>query len=138
MSIRFLDAKEIPNIKKRVNRDAEFRLAARYMSEDILIGAGDKQCIFKIRDGTLIDIVLNPTLLDKSSFYIKGPEKSWQIFLQRFPPPFYQAFFSAVMREDFQFGGNMESIFAYYWAIQRLLNIMRILQNERRRTNASN
>jgi hypothetical protein len=100
------------------------------MSEDILIGVGDSQCIFKVRDGVVTEIMLNSTPMDKWSFFIKAPEKSWEKLLQPYPPPFYQAFFSAAMREDFQFGGDIEALFAHYWAIQRMLVVIRQLQNE--------
>jgi hypothetical protein len=34
------------------------------------------------------------------------------------------------MREDFEFGGNVEALFAHYWATQRMIAVMRQLQNE--------
>lgn len=130
MKIRFLNPKEIDYIRERMNSDPEFRLAARYMTEDILFGVGDSRCIVKVRDGVVKDIALNPTPVDKWDYFIKGPEKSWEKLLQPFPPPFYQGFFTAAMREDFEFGGNVEALFAHYWATQRMIAVMRQLQNE--------
>jgi len=130
MGIRFLDPNQFKYVQERINSDPEFRIAAKFMSQDILIGAGDLQCIFKARDGLITEIALNPSPIDKWNFFIKAPEKSWELFLKLLPPPFYQGFFTATMREDFQFGGDVEALFAYYWAVQRLLNIMRELQNE--------
>jgi hypothetical protein len=130
VKIRFLNPKEIEYVRERINNDPEFRIAAKFMSEDILFGVGDSQCIFKVRDGVITEIALNPTPMDKWSFFIEAPEKSWEKLLQLFPPPFYQGFFSAAMREDFQFGGDVEALFAHYWATQRMIAIMRQLQNE--------
>jgi hypothetical protein len=113
-----------------MNSDPEFRLAARYMTEDILFGVGDSRCIVKVCDGVVKDIALKPTPVDKWDYFIKGPEKSWEKLLQPFPPPFYQGFFTAAMREDFEFGGNVEALFAHYWATQRMIAVMRQLQNE--------
>jgi len=130
MKIRFLDPNQIKYIQERINNDPEFRIAAKFMTQDILIGVGDLQCIFKAREGFITEITLNPLPIDKWDFFIRAPEKSWGLFLKPFPPPFYQGFFTAAMREDFQFGGDVEALFAHYWAVQRLLNIMRELQNE--------
>ena len=130
MKIRFLNPKEIEYVRERVNSDPEFRIAAKFMSEDIFLGAGDSPCIFKVRDGVVTEIVLNPTPMDRWDYFIKAPEKSWEKLLQPFPPPFYQGFFSATVQGDFQFGGNLEDLFAYYWATQRLISILRQLQNE--------
>lgn len=130
MSIRFLKADESELIRERINNDPEFRIAGKFLSEDIFFGVGDKQCIFKVRDGMVKEILLDPTPMDSWSFFLKAPEKSWEKLLQRFPPPFYQGFFTAAMREDFEFGGNLEVAFAYYWATQRIISIMREFQNE--------
>jgi hypothetical protein len=130
VEIRFLNPKEIDYVRERMNSDPEFRLAARYMTEDILFGVGGSRCIVKVRDGAVKEIALNPTPVDKWDYFIKGPEKSWEKLLQPFPPPFYQGFFTAAMREDFEFGGNVEALFAYYWATQRMIAVMRQLQNE--------
>jgi hypothetical protein len=130
MAVCFLDPKRVENIRERINRDPEFRIAARYMSQDILFEADGQQCIFKVCDGVVTDIVVNPSLMDPWDFFIKAPEKSWELFLQSIPPPFFHSVFGAAIREDFKFGGNVEAMFAHYWATQRMLAIMRQLQNE--------
>jgi hypothetical protein len=130
MEIYFLDPKRAETVRERINGDPEFLIAARYMSKDILIAADDQQCIFKVRDGVITDIVMNPSPMDPWDFFIKAPEKSWKLFLQPFPPPFFHSLFGAAIREDFQFGGDLEAMFAHYWATQRLLAMMRLLQNE--------
>jgi hypothetical protein len=130
MTIRFMDPNGVDNVRERINSDPEFHIAARYMSRDILIEAEAKQCIFKVRDGVITEIVVNPSPMEPWDFFIKAPEKSWALFLQPLPPPFFHSLFGAAVREDFQFGGDVEAMFAHYWAIQRMLAIMRLLQNE--------
>jgi hypothetical protein len=130
MAVCFLDPKRTGNIRERINSDPEFHIAAKFMSQDILLDADDKQCIFKVRDGAITDIVMNPSPMDTWDFFIKAPEKSWELFLQSIPPPFFHSLFGAAIREDFKFGGNVEAMFAHYWATQRMLVIMRQLQNE--------
>jgi hypothetical protein len=130
MEIRFLNRNEVKYVQERINSDPEFRIAARFMSQDILIGVGDAQCIIRAREGVITEIALDPSPLEKWNFFIRAPEKGWGLFLKSIPPPFYQGFFTAAMREDFQFGGDVEALFAHYWPVQRMLAIMRELQNE--------
>ena len=79
----------------------------------------------------MVEIVFDPWQIDKWDFFIRAPEKGWELFLKPIPPAFYQGFFTAAMREDFQFGGDVEALFAYYWAIQRMLAVLRELENEK-------
>lgn len=130
MEIRFLNGNEAKYVQERINGDPEFRIAARFMSQDILIGVGDAQCIIRAREGVITEIALDPSPLEKWNFFIRAPEKGWGLFLKPIPPPFYQGFFTAAMREDFQFGGDVEALFAHYWPVQRMLAVMRELQNE--------
>ena len=130
MKIRFLDPNRVNQIRNSINNDPEFKLAAKYMSEDILLQVDEKQCILKIRDGVIEDILQAPSPMDQWSFFIKAPEKSWDLFLQPAPPPYFHSLFGATLREDFQFGGNVEAMFAHYWATLRLFAVMRQLQDE--------
>jgi hypothetical protein len=130
VTIRFLKPDENEYVREKINSDPEFRVAGKYLSEDILFGVSDRQCILRLRDGVVKEILLDPTPMDSWSFYVKAPEASWEKLLMPFPPPFYQSFFTAAMREDFEFGGNLEVAYAAYWATLRIVNIMRELQNE--------
>ena len=130
MKICFLKPQKLKLIPGKVNNDPEFKLSARYMTRNVLLSAGESQCIFKICDGQVSELVLNPSPMEPWDFFIKAPEKSWEIFLQPLPPPFYHSLFGASIREDFQFGGNIEAMFAHYWALQRMLSILRQIQNE--------
>jgi hypothetical protein len=128
--MRVLNRNETGYVQERINNDAEFRIAARFMSQDILIGCGEAQCIIKARDGRVREIAFDPSPIDKWDFFIRAPEKGWNLFLKPIPPAFYQGFFTAAMREDFEFGGDVEALFAYYWAVQRMLALFRELENE--------
>jgi hypothetical protein len=130
MTIRFLDPQKLKYVREIINSDAEFKLAAKYMNQNVLLAAGESQCIFKIRDGVITELMLNPSPMESWDFFIKAPQTGWETFLQPLPPPFYHSLFGASIREDFQFGGNVEAMFAHYWATQRLLSILRLLQNE--------
>lgn len=135
--MRFFNRDETGHVQKKINNDAEFRIAARFMSHDILIGCGERECIMRIREGILTGMAFDPSPLDKWDFFIRAPEKGWERFLKPIPQPFYQGFFTAAMREDFRFGGDVEALFAYYWAVQRMLVLFRELENEETASEAS-
>lgn len=130
MKVRFLDPKETKYVQESINSDPEFRIAAKFMLEDILIGVGDSQCIFKVRDGVVTEIQLDPSSNEHWSFSIKATAESWDKLLQSSPPPFYTGLFAGMLRGNLQIVGNLEVAFVYLWAMNRMLDIMRQLQNK--------
>ncbi len=132
MTIRFLDPKEVEYFREGINNDPEFRLAAKFFSKDVLFIFGDSQCIVKIREGVIKEILLNSTFMDPWSFFIKASTESWEKFLRPLPPPFYHGLYPAFLRQIFEIGGDLESAFAHFWAVSRLLDMMRELQNRLR------
>ena len=129
MAIRFLDAEEAERFRKDINGDPEFKLAARHMREDVLLEVGDFQRIVRVRDGQISEIVQVPTFMDAWSFALKGPIETWENFLKPVPPPFYTSLFATMIRSKMFVVGNLEAAFAYFWAINRMLNFMREKQN---------
>ena len=59
MTIRFLEPNENEYVRERINNDPEFRVAGKYLSEDILFGVSDRQCILRLRDGVVKEIMLD-------------------------------------------------------------------------------
>jgi hypothetical protein len=125
MKVIFLDSNKLDHLRNTINHDAEFKLAARYMSEDILLEADDSRCIFKVRDGVLTEINLGPSSDDHWSFSIKATAESWEKLLQSSPSPFYTGLNAGLIRGILQITGNEEVAFAYLWAMNRMLDIMR-------------
>jgi hypothetical protein len=76
-------------------------IAARAMSQDILISADDMQCIFKVRDGTITEIVLDPSPRSHGTFSLKRQKNHGNSFCSPSPhhsfivcsvPPYGQTF----------------------------------------------
>ncbi len=130
MGIRFLDSSQVERFREGINSDREFELAARFMSEDILLEVGDSQCIVRVCDGAVAEINLAPTFMDPWSFAIRAPTESWEKLLQPLPPPFYNGLFAGMHRGTFTLEGDLEAAFAHFWAVSRMLDVMRQLQNE--------
>lgn len=130
MNIRFLNSSDIAHVRDVINGDPEFRLASRFFSKDFLLIVDDSKCIVKVRDGVVIEIKLTPNFMNPWSFFIKGSTEAWEKFLQPLPPPFFADLYGCIARQNFELGGDIETAFAHYWAVTRLLDIIRELQNE--------
>jgi len=130
MAVIFLDSNKVEQLRNAINNDAEFKLAARFMSEDILLEVADSRSIIKVRNGVVTEIKLNPRSDDDWSFSIKATAESWDKLLQPSPPPFFTGLNAGMIRGNLEIVGNIEVAFAYYWAMNRMLDIMRQLQNK--------
>jgi hypothetical protein len=134
MSVRFLTPSETAHVRDAINADPEFKLASRFFSKDILLVVGDSKCIVRVRDGNVTEIKLNPSFMNPWSFFIKGSAETWQKFLQPIPPPFFTDLYGCISRQNFELGGDIEAAFAHYWALTRMLDVLRELENESART----
>jgi hypothetical protein len=130
MSVRFLNPGETAHVRDVINRDPEFKLAGRFFSKDILLVVGDSKCIVTVRDGVVNEINLNPSFMNPWSFFIKGSTETWQKFLQPIPPPFFTDLYGCISRQNFELGGDIEAAFAHYWALTRMLDVLRDIENK--------
>ncbi len=129
MAIRFMDPKEAESVRAYVNSDPEFRLAAGRIMTNVQLQVGEARCVVKIREGVVSEILAHPVFAEACSFYVKGSEDAWTKFLQPVPPPFYNGVFSAMIRQNFELGGNLEEAFADFWSLTRMLDLFREAQN---------
>ena len=130
MTVVFLDSKKVEGLRNAINNDTEFKLAARFMSEDVLLEVDNSRCIVKVHDGVITEIKLNPPSDDHWSFSIKARAESWDKLLQPSPPPFYTGLNAGMMRGNVQIIGNIEVAFAYLWAMNRMLDVMKQLPDK--------
>jgi hypothetical protein len=129
MALIFLNPGKVEELRNVLNRDEEFKLAARFMSEDILLEADEVRCLIKVLDGVVTEIRPDPGPVDHWSFSIKAAAKSWEKLLQPSPPPFFTGLNAGMIRGNLEITGNIEVAFAYFWAMNRMLDIMRQQQN---------
>ncbi len=116
---------EMDQFRCELNKDPEFKIAARFWETSLKIEMGDKHCILHIRDGEITGANPRPGFYDPWKIKIRAPEKDWQRFLETIPRPFYHDLFAASIHHDFVFEGDLESFFAYYPAIRRMFEVMR-------------
>jgi pimeloyl-ACP methyl ester carboxylesterase len=122
---RWLTDETWPGLAEAVNADPEFRLAARYWNGSFRFGMGAEAYVFRVRDGRVADVNCAPTPFDAWDFEVSGPPEAWREILAPVPRPFFQDVASAVFREGFSLGGDLESFFAYHAALRRLVAVAR-------------
>jgi hypothetical protein len=125
MTLVFLDPRRVGQLCRTINADPEFKLAARFMSEDVLLEAGSERCLIPVRNGRVSEIKINPPAGETGSIGIQATAESWDKLLQALPPPAYTGLNAGMMRGHLQMTGDFELAFAYLWALNRLTDIMR-------------
>ena len=114
----------VDEIKERLNKDAEFLLAARYWYGDIRFFIDEDQYFMRIENGKVDHFQHGTHGFDPYTINIGGPRDVWEKMLEERPKPFYHDWFAASFHHAFTFGGDLESAYAYYYALRRIKAIM--------------
>lgn len=112
-------------VREAANADWQFQHAARRWNCDLLLQVGDDRYIIDVTDGEMRRFERTTDQFQGCSARLGGTEEDWAQLLKPLPPPFYQDFFGAWFNHGFEISGDLRSLFAHYWALLRLLDIMR-------------
>ncbi|MFT4581495.1 MAG: hypothetical protein ACI915_002995 [Gammaproteobacteria bacterium] len=111
-------------IANRLNTDPEFKLTSRYWYGDIRFVIGEEKYFMRIENGKVGSFVHGTNGFDPYTIDIVGTEEVWEHMFEAVPKPFYHDWFAASFHHDFEFGGDLESAYAYYYSIRRIKLIM--------------
>lgn len=117
-------------VRAAANADWQFRHAARRWSCDLVLQVGDDRYIVDVADGVMRRFERTTDQFQGCSARLRGTEEDWAQLLKPVPPPFYQDFFGAWFNHGFEISGDLRSLFAHYWALLRLLDIMRDIASQ--------
>lgn len=120
-----------------INKDPEFRIAARMWSSRILYQLGDDRFILIIQDGVVASVIEQPGLFEEWRTEIIADDEVWSQILADKPRPFYQDLFPAQLCHGLRMRGDLEGLFAYYPAIRRITDLMRYTHNSVNPTNVA-
>lgn len=115
--------------REALNADPEFRLNAQHWNAAVKLKVGDRNYLMRVVDGTVEEFKDEWDAFDVYTITIGGPEEGWEQMLKPIPPPFYQDFWGAFFRHDFEMGGDLESLYANYGAVRRMLEVLRATRN---------
>lgn len=107
-------------VQDKLNKDKEFLLKAKFWYCDIRFVVGDVLYFMHIEDGRVSSFVEGTHGFDPYTINIGGPEEIWEQMVVEKPEPFYHDWFAASFHHDFEFGGDLEAAYAYYYAIRRI------------------
>jgi hypothetical protein len=107
------------------NRDFQFRNATRWWSFALMLQVGDDKYILDIVEGEIRRFERTEDQFQSYSAILGGTVADWENLLEMTPPPFYQDFFGAWFQHGFTIAGDLHGLFAHYWALLRLLDVMR-------------
>lgn len=110
--------------------DSQFRYAARRWTILLMLGVGDDRYILDILDGEVRRFDRTEDAFQSFSARLAGTEEDWRRLLEPVPVPFYQDFIGAWFNHGFEISGDMRSVFAHYWALLRLLDVMRSVSEQ--------
>ena len=122
-------------LRAAINSDPEFRLASRHVSLKLCLGIGldwnNKQILAQIFDGQIVRLehVVDFTQLEQH-VAVNATEEFWAKFLSPVPPHPFQSVFAGMTIGQATVSGCMQRYMACYWAIARLMDLMRIVQND--------
>jgi len=107
-------------ISERLNNDKEFRLSARYWYCDLRFSVGSDLYFMRIENGEVDSFIRGSQGFDPYTISVSAPEKVWIQMLKEKPEPFYHDWFAASLHHELEFGGDLESAYAYYYPIRRI------------------
>lgn len=129
MAVILLDQNKTEQLRNAINKDPEFELAAKYMSQDVGFAVDDAEYVVEVREGIVTKI--KPNLgFESWNFRIQGTEETWEQFLQPVPPPLYNHLFAGLLGGSLTLKGDLVAAFAFFWATSRMMDVMRELQNK--------
>ena len=107
-------------LRDRVNRDPEFRLAARFWDATLRLDFGDASMRLRLRDGSLA--VVEPCAAEAPcDLFVGASEPEWRELLEPVPRPYYQDLFGAHVAHGIRLPDDPLAHAAYYPALRRLL-----------------
>lgn len=120
-----MDRFEVGDLPARLNADPEFVLAARAWDGSLSLVRADECIALVLADGRVSEGRAVGDEPGRGELEITGPREGWEAMLAPEPPAFHHDVLAAVSREGFAFRGDVETLYAYYPAIRRLVEVMR-------------
>jgi hypothetical protein len=114
----------VEQIVTALNKDPEFKLSARYWNCDIRFVIGADPYFMHIESGTVMNFTCGTQGHDPYNINISGPEDVWEQMMEEVPKPFYHDWFAASAHHQLDFSGDLESAYAYYYALRRIKAVM--------------
>lgn len=117
---------DIDSWRDALDHDPEFAIAARCWNTRVKLRFGAAAVIVRIADGRIAGVRSDATPFNEWQIEIAAPQEEWHRLLEPVPRPFYHDVFAASVHHGFTIGGDLESFYAYYPAVRRMFELMRV------------
>lgn len=109
-----------------VNGDPELRLIGKFFTCDFLLHFETARYLVRVLEGTVREVIPNPTFDRPWAFALQAPRSVWERYLQPVPPPLYHHLFAMLMRvPEFRLEGNTLAVAQNIRALARMCDLMR-------------
>ena len=113
------------------NADGEWRIAARMWTGVLRLDVDATAHLLRIENGTLAShcaCAVSDAAAAPYTVRVAETGDGWRELLAAVPRPFYQDLYGAMTRHGFAVDGDFETFFAYYPAVRRLVELLRVAQ----------
>jgi hypothetical protein len=109
----------------RFAADRELALAARFWHGALYLGVGRARIALRFEPGRAPRIEPSAAPAGARDVEVSAELAEWEKLLAPVPPPFYQDVFGAALHHPVSLGGDFETLYAYYPAIRRAIELLR-------------
>jgi len=116
---------EVAALRSRFASDRELARCARHFTGAVHLGVGADRFAVRFEAGRVTDAGRADSPPGARDVAISAAASEWEKLLAQVPPPFYQDPFGASLHHPVSLGGDPETLFAYYPALRRVIEILR-------------
>jgi len=110
---------------ERLASDGELALASRFWHGALYLSAGSTRSALCFEPGRAPRIESSAAPAGARDVEISAEPAEWEKLLAPTPKPFYQDVFGAALHHPVSLGGDFETLYAYYPAIRRVIELLR-------------
>jgi hypothetical protein len=105
--------------------DRELARSARFFTGAMHFGVGAQRFRLRFENGRFAGAESGDAQPGPHDMVLEAAPAEWEKLLAPLPPPFYQDPYGASLHHPVSLGGDPDTLFAYYGALRRVLEILR-------------
>ena len=109
----------------RFGSDRELARSARFWTGALHLGVGARRFALRFDGGRFAGAQAGEGTPGPQDIAIEAAPEEWEKLLAPVPPPFYQDPYGASLHHAVSLGGDPDTLFAYYGALRRVIEILR-------------
>jgi len=113
-----------------VNRDEQMSRRSLNFHADMHLSFGSIEYALKIQNGQIVNVEEYIGLTKPWDFSLRATEAIWMELLHSTPSPRRHSIFALMKSGDMRIEGNMKLFMQHVWPIIRIIELMRITQEE--------